>query len=38
LKKEYGGKVFIVFSDDGEIANKDVIDKIGAEIKRLRQV
>jgi hypothetical protein len=32
---EYGGKVFIVFSLDGEIANKEVLNEIDAEIKRL---
>lgn len=32
---KYGGKVFIVFSLDGEIANVNVIDEISLEIKRL---
>lgn len=33
--EQFGGKVFVVFSLDGEIANKDVIDMINDEIKRL---
>lgn len=33
--EKYGGKVFIVYSMKGEIANNDVIEKIAAEIKRL---
>lgn len=33
---KFGGKVFIVFSLDGEIANKDVIEEIRKEIARLR--
>ncbi|MCL2456605.1 MAG: MjaI family restriction endonuclease [Defluviitaleaceae bacterium] len=37
FEKEYGGKVFIVFSDDGEIANKEVIDSIWEEIERLHK-
>jgi len=32
----YGGKVFIVFSLDGEIANQEVIEQIRQEIKRLK--
>ena len=32
---DFGGKVFIVFSLDGEIGNKTVIDDIRAEIERL---
>lgn len=35
FKEQYGGEVFIVFSLDGEIANEDVIEHIGKEIKRL---
>jgi hypothetical protein len=35
FEEEFGGKVFIVFSEKGEIANKEVIDSIGKEIKRL---
>lgn len=31
----YGGKVFIVYSLRGEIANKEVIEQIHIEIKRL---
>lgn len=34
--KEYGGKVFIVFSVDDEIKNKDVIIQIRKEIKFLK--
>ena len=36
FEKEFEGKVFIVFSNDGEIANKEVIESIKEEIKRLR--
>ncbi len=35
FEAEFGGKVFIVFSLDGDIANKDVIDEIKKEIHRL---
>ena len=35
FKEQYGGNVFIVFSLDGEIANKDVIIQIREEISRL---
>ena len=34
-KEEYGGNVFVVFSLDGEIANKEVISQIEEEIYRL---
>ena len=34
--QQYGGKVFVVFSLDGDIANKNVIDNIREEITRLR--
>lgn len=33
--EKYGGKVFVIFSRKGEIANKEVIKEIEAEIKRL---
>jgi hypothetical protein len=36
FEEMYGGKVFIVFSKDGEIANKEVIDEIRKEIERLK--
>ncbi len=35
FKEQFGGEVFIVFSLDGEIANKEVIDQIRQEIARL---
>ncbi|MEN6424956.1 MAG: MjaI family restriction endonuclease [Phycisphaerales bacterium] len=35
FEHQYGGKVFVVFSLDGEIANEDVLKDIEAEIKRL---
>lgn len=35
FEDKYGGKVFIVFSLDGEITNVNVIDEISLEIKRL---
>ena len=37
FNKDFGGKVFIIFSLDGEIANKQVIDEIKVEIERLKQ-
>ena len=33
---KYGGKVFVVYSQKGEIANSDVIELIEKEIKRLQ--
>jgi hypothetical protein len=36
FKDKFGGKVFIVFSIDGEIANKEVIAEIKKEIERLK--
>ncbi len=35
FKEEYGGNVFVVFSLDGEIANKEVVEQIKLEIERL---
>lgn len=35
--QKYGGKVFIVFSVDDEIKNKEVIDEIRKEIQRLQE-
>lgn len=35
FKNDFGGNVFIVFSLDGEIVNKQVIEQIHAEIERL---
>ena len=35
FERDYKGKVFIVFSLDGEIANIEVIDQIKNEITRL---
>jgi hypothetical protein len=32
----FGGKVFVVYSLDGDISNKDVIQEIRDEIERLR--
>jgi hypothetical protein len=37
FEEKFGGKVFIVFSLDGEIANKDVIENIKIEIERLKK-
>ena len=37
FEEQYGGKVFIVFSLDGEIGNKEVIDQIQQEIDRLKK-
>ncbi|OAV71429.1 hypothetical protein Barb6_01419 [Bacteroidales bacterium Barb6] len=35
FEDKFGGKIFIVFSLDGEIANKGVIEEIKHEIERL---
>jgi hypothetical protein len=35
---EFGGKVFVVFSLKGEIANKEVIEEIRKEIERLKEI
>jgi hypothetical protein len=35
FEEKYGGKVFVVFSLDGEIANKEVVQEIQKEIERL---
>jgi hypothetical protein len=35
FKEQYGGNVFVVFSLDGEIANKEVIEQMKLEIERL---
>jgi len=37
FKTRFGGNVFIVFSLDGEIANKEVIDQIREEVMRLSE-
>lgn len=37
FERRYGGKVFIIFSLDGEIADKEVLKDIKAEMKRLRE-
>ena len=34
--EKYGGKVFVVYSLRGEIANKEVIDSISREIEKLK--
>ena len=36
FERKYGGKVFIIFSLDGEIANKEVLIEIEKEIERVR--
>ena len=36
--EQYGGKVFVVYSQKGEIANTEVIDSIREEIERLRRL
>jgi hypothetical protein len=38
FEEQYGGKVFIIFSLDGEVANKNVIDEIKNEIEELSGV
>lgn len=35
FEEQYGGKVFIIFSLDGEIANQTILDEIRNEIKML---
>ena len=35
FEAQFGGKVFVVFSLDGEIRNKEIIGQIAVEIKRL---
>lgn len=37
FKNDFGGNVFIIFSLDGEIANKHVIEQIQTEIERLKK-
>ena len=37
FEEQYGGKVFVVFSLDGEIGNKEVIEQIRQEIERLKK-
>jgi hypothetical protein len=38
FERKYGGKVFIIFSVDDEIKNKEVIEEIKAEIERLKKL
>ncbi len=38
FEAKYKGKVFVIFSLDGEIANKEVIEEIRNEIKRLKEL
>ena len=38
FEEQYGGKVFVVLSIDGEIANKEVIEQIEQEINRLSKI
>lgn len=38
FEKRFGGKVFVVFSLNGEIANPEVTEAIMSEIERLRQL
>jgi len=35
FEEKFSGKVFIVFSLDGEIANKEIVNEIQKEIERL---
>jgi len=37
FEKKYGGKVFIIFSLDGEIGNQEIIREIKTEIDRLKK-
>lgn len=36
--EKFGGAVFVVYSLDGKIANKEVVDEISKEIERLKQL
>ncbi|GHU76530.1 hypothetical protein FACS189414_2570 [Bacteroidia bacterium] len=36
FEDKFGGRVFVVFSLDGEIANKDVVEEIKKEIEKLK--
>jgi hypothetical protein len=36
--EDFGGKVFIVFSLDGEIGNESVLEEIAIEIDRLNSL
>jgi hypothetical protein len=38
FEDKYGGKVFIIFSLDGEIANKEITENIKDEIERLNSI
>lgn len=38
FEEDYGGKVFIVFSLDGEIGNKEILKDIETEIERLKRI
>jgi hypothetical protein len=38
FERKYGGKVFIIFSIDDEITNKEVLKEIEAEIDRLKRL
>jgi len=37
FEEQYGGKVFIVFSFDREIVNKEIIEQIRQEIERFKK-
>ena len=36
FENEFGGKVFIIYSIDDEIVNKEILKNITKEIKRLK--
>lgn len=36
FEEKYGGKVFVIISLDGEIGNKEVVEQIRKEVKRLK--
>ena len=38
FERKYGGKVFVIFSVNDEIVNKEVLKEISAEIDRLRKL
>jgi hypothetical protein len=38
FERKYGGKVFVIFSIDDEITNKEVLKEIEAEIDRLKKL
>jgi len=38
FEKKYKGRVFVIFSLDGEIGNKEVVKEIEKEMKKLKNL